>query len=566
MNYAGKVREIFSSQALRAIYRWSKPVRSDVLLIALLGVSGSLISLAVAMITKHLIDGATGGRAEALWKYGTALVLLIVIQRLFSVLMSRLRLKASVRFQRHMQQTVIGEIMGKEYAALKPYHSGQLVNRVFSDVSVVKNGILNFIPSLLSILASFIGAAVILIRMDWRFIPVLIIAGAAGATLSVLFREPMKRRHKRMQEAEDNLHASAQETLENVRLIKASVSEKYALENMDEQGEKLKEEQIRNGKLSILMNQGMGGMFDVSWLICYLWGCVRIFQGGFTYGSLAALIQLVGKIQGPLASAVSLLSQAYGVVSSAERLIEVIDLPEEEQGTELSHFDSIRMEDLCFQYEEGNDEVLLHLNAEIRNGDFAALTGISGGGKTSLFQLLLAIYRPTGGRIVFTDGDREATACRGTRSLFAYVPQGNTLFSGTMRENLIRFRPEATEGEIGTAIRAACLEDVVREVGLDARLGERGIGLSEGQAQRVAVARALLSGAPILLLDEATSALDEQTEARLLENISAMRDKTVIIVTHRRAALGICDYRLHMENGHMTKAPIRKDVETNSAI
>ena len=566
MSTVGKVREIFSSQALRAIYRWSKPVHSAVLLITLMAASGSLLSLAVAVVTKHLIDGATGGQAEALWKYGIALVLLIVTQRLISVLMARLRVKASSRFQQHMQQTVTREVMGKEYAALQPYHSGQLVNRVFSDVSVVRNGILNFVPSLLSILVSFIGAAVILIRMDWRFIPVMIIAGGAGAALTVLFREPMKQRHKRMQEAEDSLHASTQETLENVRLIKASVSEEYALENMDEQGEKLKEEQIRNGKLSILMNQGMGSMFDLSWLICYLWGCVRIFQGGFTYGSLAALIQLVGKIQGPIANAVSLLSQAYGVASSAERLIEVIDLPDEEQGTELSRFDSIRLEDLSFQYEEGNDEVLLHLNAEIRNGDFAALTGISGGGKTSLFQLLLAIYRPTGGRIVFTDGDREVKACRGTRSLFAYVPQGNTLFSGTMRENLIRFRPEATEEEIGAAVRAACLEDLVREIGLEARLGERGIGLSEGQAQRVAVARALLSGAPILLLDEATSALDEQTEARLLENISAMRDKTVIIVTHRRAALGICDYRLHMENGHMTKEPIRTDEETDSAI
>ena len=152
------------------------------------------------------------------------------------------------------------------------------------------------------------------------------------------------------------------------------------------------------------------------------------------------------------------------------------------------------------------------------------------------------------------------------RCNFVYVPQGNTLMSGTLRNNLTMFTNEADDEAIASAVRAACLEDLVREIGLEARLGERGIGLSEGQAQRVAVARALLSGAPILLLDEATSALDEQTEARLLENISAMREKTVIIVTHRRAALGICDYRLHMENGHMTKEPIRTDEETDSAI
>ena len=190
--------------------------------------------------------------------------------------------------------------------------------------------------------------------------------------------------------------------------------------------------------------------------------------------------------------------------------------------------------------------------------DFAALTGISGGGKTSLFQLLLGIYRPTGGQVLFVSGDQETAACRGTRNLFAYVPQGNTLFSGTLRENLTMFTDHASEEDIERAVRAACLEDVVRENGLDAVLGERGVGLSEGQAQRVAVARALLSGAPILLLDEATSALDETTEARMLRNIAAMRGEsgrevTCIIVTHRPAALAICDYELRIADGKMTR-------------
>ena len=193
------------------------------------------------------------------------------------------------------------------------------------------------------------------------------------------------------------------------------------------------------------------------------------------------------------------------------------------------------------------------MNGEIRRGDFAALTGISGGGKTSLFQLLLGIYRPTSGRVFFEQGDRQVPVSKATRSLFAYVPQGNTLFSGTLRENLTMFTDHASPEEVQNAVRAACLEDVVREVGMDAVLGERGVGLSEGQAQRVAVARALLSKAPILLLDEATSALDEETEARMLKNISAMREKTCIIVTHRRAALSICDYTFHIENGRMTR-------------
>ena len=183
-----------------------------------------------------------------------------------------------------------------------------------------------------------------------------------------------------------------------------------------------------------------------------------------------------------------------------------------------------------------------------------ALTGISGGGKTSLFQLLLGIYKPNTGSVSFVDGDKVVPASKGTRGLFAYVPQGNMLMSGTLKDNLTMFTDHAEEEEIEAAVHAACLDELVTKIGMDAKLGERGIGLSEGQAQRLAIARALLSNAPIRLPDEATSALDEATEAQVLKNIDEMRDKTVIIVTHRRAALGICDYVLRIEDGRVTKA------------
>ena len=548
-----KVKSIFRSPALRAIRGWSRCVRWEIFGICAISVALSLMSLGVTMATKGLIDGATGQRASALWRYGGLLVGLIVAERALGIWSAYLRTLASARLQQHMQGAVTRSLLGKEYAGLKAFHSGELVNRVFSDVGVVKNGIMSMLPTFLRTAVSFVGAAAILIAMDWRFVPVLIGAAVIGAGLTLAFREPMKRRHKRMQEAEDALHASTQETLENVRLIKASVSEQRALDRMDQRRERLRGEQMRNGKLSIWMNNGMGSMFDISWLVCNLWGCVKIYHGEFTYGSLAAMIQLVGRIQGPIANAVNLISQAYGVVSSAERLLDVLGLPDEQVGETLTDFDSLRLENVSFQYDDGTEDVLLNLQAEIRKGDFVALTGISGGGKTSLFQLLLGIYRPTGGRVLFSSGGKEVAASRGTRGLFAYVPQGNTLMSGTLRENLTQFTDAATEQQLTAAVEAACLQDLVAEIGLDARLGERGIGLSEGQAQRVAVARALLSGAPILLLDEATSALDERTEAQMLQNIGRMRDKTVLIVTHRRAALAICDYQLHIEAGRMAR-------------
>lgn len=553
MNSLSKIKGIFNSRALSAIIRWSKPVHKALLGICLFSVTSSLVSLGLTLVTKSLIDGATGGDESALWKYGALLAALMAFSRGISVMHSITRTKTQTQLQKHMQAMVTSSILGKEYASLKGYHSGELVNRVFSDVSVVQSGVMGLLPSLLSITVSFVGAAAILVSMDWRFLPVMILAAVIGSGLMLAFREPMKRRHKRMQEAEDALHASTQETLENIRVVKASVSEERAISAMEQHREHLRTEQIRNAKLSILMNQGMGSMFGITWLICNLWGCVKIYHHTFTYGSLAALIQLVGRIQSPIANAVNLVSQAYGVVASAERLLEVIGLPDEEQGTALKDFDAIRIENVSFHYDDGTDNVLVNVNATIKRGDFVALTGISGGGKTSLFQLLLGIYRPKSGTVLFQNGAVSVPACRGTRSLFAYVPQGNTLMSGTLKDNLTMFTDHATDEEIRGAIHAACLDDLVAEVGLDDVLGERGVGLSEGQAQRVAVARALLSNAPILLLDESTSALDEQTEAKLLENIDAMRDKTVIIVTHRKAALAICDYSLHIERGHMTR-------------
>ena len=548
-----RVRAVFNSPAYKAIFRWTKPFHGAIWGISLMGILGTVLSLWLTLVTRSLIDGAVSRDEGVLWKYGAMLVGIILIERGISVLSAWLRTRTSAKMQLEMQRQVTASLMSKEYPALKPFHSGELVSRVFSDVGVVRDGVLNLLPSVLRLVVSFVGAAGILITMDWRFVPVIVIVGILGVVVTAAFRNPMKRRHKRMQDAQAKLHASTQETLENVRLIKASVSEERALDTMDEHREHLAKEQIRNGKLSIAMNNGMGSLFDISWLVCNLWGCVKIFQGTFTYGGLAALIQLVGRIQGPIANAVSLVSQMYGVVASAERLQEVIGLPDEETGEKLEGFDSIRLEGVRFQYAESREEVLIDVDGVIRKGDFVALTGISGGGKTSLFQLLLGIYKPTAGKVLFVSGEKEVPACKGTRSLFAYVPQGNMLMSGSLKDNLTMFTDHASEEEIRAAVKAACLEDLVGKIGMEARLGERGVGLSEGQAQRVAIARALLSNAPILLLDEATSALDEETEAQVLRNIDEMRNKTVIIVTHRRAALAICDYTLHIAEGSMTR-------------
>lgn len=564
-----KFISIFKSPGLSAAFSWTKAVHGKVALICLLSIIRTAGSLVMALVTKGLIDGAVSANTDALWHYGILLAVIIVGMRVVSVLNTSVQIRASSGLQKDLQGMLIQQLLYKDYPSVRGYHSGELVNRIFSDMGVVKNGAINIFPSFVSILVSFFGAAAILISMDWRFVILLIVGGILGLGLMLLFRNPMKRRHKRMREAEGALHASTQEVLENVRLIKSSLSEERMIRRIGTSQETLRTEQIRQGRFSMWMNNSMGMVFDLSWLFCMIWGCISIFRGNLTYGSLAAMIQLIGRVQGPIASSVTLAGQAYGVISSAERLLELTNLPVEQEGEELPEFDEIRMEHLSFMYDDGDEDVLTDISGTIHRGDFVAMTGISGGGKTTLFQLLLGIQHPTQGQIWFSrreqsasapqqegtetsgfgDGRHDVPASRGTRRLFAYVPQGNMLFSGTLRDNLLMFTDAASEEEIRAAVKAACIDKLVEDIGLDAVLGERGVGLSEGQAQRVAVARALLSKAPVLLLDEATSALDEKTEAQLLANIAAMKDMTCLIVTHRRAALNICNYRMHIEAG-----------------
>ncbi len=548
-----KVRKLFRSPAMAQVYRWSKCIHGRILWICVINVVWVCCSLAVTLVTKELVDAAVSSHRDLLWQNGFMLLGLVLIQIAFGFTLSWVRIKASSKLQHHLQGTVIQDIMMKEYANLKRYHSGELVNRVFSDAGVIRGGVLGILPGIISTLVSFIGAATILIALDWRFVLLLAGAGIIGTALVLLFRRPMKERHMRMQKAEDKLHASIQETFENIRLIKASLSEKRVFRQIDSRQNTMEKEQVRQGKFNAVLNSSMGMMFTFSWLFCMLWGCAAIFRGEMTYGSLAAMIQLIGRVQGPIANIVSIVGEIYQVVASAERLMEVTDLPSETMGKSLTDFDEISIVHASFRYDDGTEDVLQDISCTIRKGEFVALTGTSGGGKSSLFQLLLGIYPPNSGKVSFRKGKLETSACRESRALFAYVPQGNTLFSGTLRENLVMFTDEATEIQIDEALKAACIDDLAAEIGLDAELGERGVGISEGQAQRVAVARALLSGAPILLLDESTSALDEETEAKMLKNISAMRDKTCLIVTHRRAALSICDYRLHLTEGRMTR-------------
>lgn len=557
--YKEKIIQMFKSPAIADIFRWSRGGHLPMLWICVFHFLLSGSSLVITLSTKGLIDGAASHNAGQMKLYAWIMVATILIIRLCAAAKNILHTKTSAILLKDMRSMVLHRLLRKQYACIHGYHSGELVNRMFSDVAVVKSGIMGIVPQLVSMAVSFIGAAIILIWMDWRFAVLLIAGGILGLALTVAFKKPMSALHKTVQEREGRLHALLQETLENLRLIKASGSEARMERQVDSRQQDFMQAQRIRGYFSGGMNAAISLVFHLSWLFCMLWGARGIYKGLLTYGSLAAIIQLVGLIQTPIASAADIVSQAYGTISSAERLKELLDLPEEEEmpkvsGRELyADLVKIQLSDLSFDY--GREPVLQSVNAEIHPGDFVAVTGPSGGGKSTLFQLLLGIYPPVEGKVAFCFSDHVALASSQMRPLFAYVPQGNTLFSGTLRENIGMFTENGDDRRIMEAARIACIDELVETLpdGLDTVIGERGVGLSEGQAQRIAIARAILTEAPILLLDESTSALDEQTEAKLLENLAQLPGKTCFIVTHRKAALEICDYCLHVENGCLTE-------------
>lgn len=551
-------------QAIRELWQWSKTRHLSIFGICILSMIGTCGSLVIAAATRGLIDSAVGRDGRQFLFNAILISGAVLTIRLCGLISGLLSAKTGAELLRDLRTMVLRRLLHKQYAELDGFHSGELVNRMFSDVGIVRNGIMEAVPAIVSMAVGFAGAAVLLIRMDWRFILLMLAGGLLGLILIAAFHKPMTSRHKAAQESEGRLHAALQELLENLRLVKASGTEKRMEGRTEDRQQAFLAAQLRKSRFSVSMNNSISLVFQLSWLFCMLWGCYGIYCGRLTYGMLAAILQLLGQIQGPFSKAAGVADQLYGTISSAERLKELLDLPEEEpvpadDSVPDREFREIRLCGVDFSYRRRAEPVLKQVNLTIRAGEFAAVTGASGSGKSTLFQLLLGIYQPVGGELKFCFADgKEMAVSRSTRGLFAYVPQGNTLFSGTLRENLTMFTDSASDEEILQAARLACLDRFLAELsdGLDTVIGERGIGLSEGQAQRVAVARALLSRAPILLLDECTSALDEKTETELLRNIASLRGKTCLIVTHRRAALEICNSRIHIGAGKVEKIAI----------
>lgn len=538
--------------ALRWLFRRTEGRRASLAVIIAGNALFAAAGTAFALFCRGVIDSAVAGDRGGILKYALLLAGAVLLQLVLRLVCNSLSEQVTARCEMDIRSRILSKLLSAESAEARKYHSGELLNRMFSDADICAEAVSDIVPSAVNLVTQLVCAAVLMIILQPWFALLFTVAGAVLFAVTRLLRGRLKGLHRQVQEKGGVVRSFLQEVLESLPVIRVFGAGNRVERRNSENQQAHYDIRMKRRTFGILAGAGFSLVFQAGYVLALVWGAFGIFAGSMSYGTLTAVLQLVNQIQSPFAGLSSLFPKYYAAAASAERIMELEALPQEkpaEKTLAYSDFRELRVSGLNFSY--GRNDVLTRADFTLRKGSVTALTGISGGGKSTLFMLLLGVYQPQGGKIEFAGTDGIYPPGQSVRDMLAYVPQGNCLFSGTIRENISFLSENPDDDRIMQSAEAACAAEFIRELpeGLDTRIGEGGAGLSEGQAQRIAVARALYSGAGFLLLDEATSALDEQTESRLLENIAAMDGKTALIVTHRPAALKICGQRLTLKDG-----------------
>ena len=515
----------------------------------------SVSSIAFAFVLRRIINMAVDGVQGGFWASLALLVGILLGQIVLSAASRFLSEYTSAAVENRFKHRLFAALLTGNYASVTAVHSGEWMNRLTSDTTIIAGGVTQIVPGLIGMLVRLFGALAAILWLEPRFFWVLVPGGAAMLALTYGFRKILKRLHKNIQEADGILRVFLQERLESLLIVRTFAKEQQTAAQADNLMEQHKAARMKRSNFSNLCNIGFAGAMNGAYLLGIGFCGYGILTGTMSYGNLMAIMQLVGQVQSPFANITGYLPRYYAMLASAERLMEAEAFaPDsehplaEEKVLEFyrTKLTALRLEHASFTYQppvRAEEEqppmpvVLKDIDLTIRKGEYIAFTGPSGCGKSTVLKLLMCLYPlDAGSRTLETiSGTQPLTAA--WRSLFAYVPQGNQLLSGTIRDIVSFGDPCKAQDDAGIlrALRIACAEDFVQklEKGLDTMLGEHGQGLSEGQTQRIAIARAVFSEHPILMLDEATSALDEATAQQLLENLRRMTDKTVLMVTHR---------------------------------
>ena len=561
----GRLKELLSELLWMYAY-----VRRYWLLIGvyiLLGASGSVISLGASMISRDLVDAVTGVNSRGIFQTAALYVGAGISQIFINAVKSRLSLKVRLKVTNEIRGDIYEQVLRTNWESLAKYRSGDLLYRVSADAGTVADTILTFLPNLVTTLISFGGAFLIMMRND----PWMALIALMGAPLSFA---ASRRSAKKMRDFQrDNLDMASsrtvfdQETFQNLQFIKA-----FGM--LDRVMEKFRRIQKESVEISLRQNRFQQTMMIVTALIsqavgyaCYGFAVFRLWQGAVSYGDMTLFVSMAASLRGAFSSILGLIPTVVRAGISAERIMEITGLPRDSmkdkekaemilrKGRQKGVY--VHMDAVSFAYEE---EKWIYTDAFFRAepGEIVALIGPSGQGKTTTLNLILGLYHPEKGKItVGNPGEEGLRASSSTRCLFSYIPQGNTMFSGTIAENLRMVRPEASDGEIRSALEAACAWDFVEklEQGIDTEVRERGTRFSEGQKQRLSIARALLADAPVMILDEATSALDMDTERRVLQSIIRKDPhRTIIVAAHRPSVFSMCSRVYKVGDGAMAAA------------
>lgn len=509
----------------------------------------SLCLVAFALSTKAFLDKALDNGIRSAIPGMVIMIGIVLLQVSLRYVCGVLSESVAGKLDINMKNRVFRSVMNAKYKDISAYHSGELINRLFSDVSVVSNGVVSIVPNTVAIVTRLIAVFITLAVFDPWLILVFALMGIALWLVSRVMRPAVKKLHKTLQEKEGEVRADLGESLDRLQVIKAyNAQSKRADSALKRQNAHFKAK-MEKARLSVFASTGFIFFFRAAYVAAMIYAAIKLSnpQSAMTIGTLTALLQLIGQVQQPFSTLSGIMPAYYSALTSAERLMQLEENTEEITEKEIDLSAGIKIEKLTFNY--GREKVLENASAYIKNGDFTLLGGATGQGKSTLFMLLLGLYDHNGA-ITLENG---TTLSPSTRSLFAYVPQGNMLFSGTVAENVC-FASDFDPKKLDEALRISMAQEFVSRLpqGVDTPIGEEGCAISEGQAQRLAVARAIYMGAPVLLLDEATSALDDLTEKQMLENIKAL-GKTVVMISHKSAARDLCDSEIYLENGKLTK-------------
>jgi len=539
------------------LIEYTKPYFWKIVLVVLIGTASTFITLAMALISKRIIDVATSSSDNG-GNIMNNIVFLIVVYAVLiistqGIMVASTLLNAVVteRFSFGIRKQIYDKILQSSWIKVQYYHTGDLMTRLTSDAGAVADGIVSTIPSIVTL---FVELVVVFFTLFY-YSPLLAIFALIIAPVAVICCGWLGKRLKKLQikvlESESNYRSFLQESIANLMVMKAFSNEEYASNRLAD----LREERFywvfKKTKFGLVSSSVMSLSFQAGYIVAFTYGALQVSAKAITYGTMSVFLTLVNRVQSPVMELARKIPQVVSILASAGRIIEIQDIDlEDYPETELTQNIGMKMEHVSFGY---TDEIVLNdISLDIKPGEMIAIVGESGIGKTTLIRLGMAFLEANEGNITFYDEmGREEKSTAGSRKFLSYVPQGNTLFSGTIRENIRMGRLDASETEMWEALELASGAEFVKKLpqGLDTRIGEKGHGLSEGQAQRIAIARALVRKAPFLILDEATSALDEMTELKVLEGINSVQPKpTCLVITHRRSVLKYCDHEIKIEN------------------